>query len=88
VAVPDDLRGEEVKVYVVLNAGVTKDDLGPDAIIAHCEANLATFKVPRYIEYRAEVPTTPSDKIEKQKLRTEKPDLRVGAWDRLDRVWR
>ena len=88
IPVPDDRKGEELKVCVVLNAGLTTDDLPPDAIIAHCEKNLATFKVPRFIEYRSEMPLTASDKIEKHKLVKEKPDLRVGAYDREDKVWR
>jgi crotonobetaine/carnitine-CoA ligase len=88
IPVPDDRRGEEVKVYLVLNPGLDATTLPPDAVIAHCAKNLASFKVPRYIEYRTELPTTPSDKIEKQKLRAEKPDLRLGAYDREDGVWR
>ena len=34
------------------------------------------------------MPLTASDKIEKHKLVKEKPDLRVGAYDREDKVWR
>ena len=52
VPVPDDMRGEEVKIYVVLQDGLAADQLSPEAIIAHCGKNLASFKVPRYIEYR------------------------------------
>lgn len=88
IPVPDDRKGEELKVCVVLNAGFSKDDLPPDAIITHCEKNLAAFKVPRFIEYRSEMPLTASDKIEKHKLVKEKPDLRIGAYDREDKIWR
>jgi crotonobetaine/carnitine-CoA ligase len=88
IPVPDDHKGEELKVCVVLNPGLTKEDLPPEAIIAHCTKNLAAFKVPRFIEYRGEMPLTASDKIEKHKLVKEKPDLRVGAYDREDKVWR
>lgn len=88
IPVPDDRKGEELKVCVVLNPGLTKDDLPPEAILAHCAKNLAAFKVPRFIEYRSEMPLTASDKIEKHKLVKERPDLRVGAYDREDKVWR
>lgn len=88
IPVPDDRKGEEVKVCLVLNAGLTKDDLPPETVIAHCERNLAAFKVPRYIEYRGEMPLTASDKIEKHKLVKERLDLRVGAYDREDKIWR
>ena len=84
VPVPDDMRGEEVKIYVVLQEGFAPHQVSPEAIIAHCRKNLATFKVPRYIEYReAPLPRTASDKIAKPSLVSEKSDLRMGSWDRV-----
>jgi len=80
--VADDVRGEEVKVYVVLQPHVSAEGLSPQRIIEHCAANLASFKVPRYIEFRKELPKTPSDKVAKHVLRAEKADLRIGSWDR------
>lgn len=89
VPVPDDMRGEEVKAYVVLQQGYTRQNLPPDHILAHCTANLASFKIPRYIEYRdTPLPRTASEKIAKPSLIQEKPDLRVGAWDRVEARWR
>ncbi len=88
VPVPDDMRGEELKVYIQLNDGLTHAEVPPSAILAHCTRLLAPFKVPRYIEYRAELPTPgTADKIEKHKLIAEKPDLRVGSYDREREVW-
>jgi len=88
VPVPDDMRGEELKVYVQLNDGLTQAEVPPSAILAHCERYLASFKVPRYIEYRTALPTPgTADKIEKHKLIQEKPDLRVGSYDREREVW-
>jgi crotonobetaine/carnitine-CoA ligase len=88
VPVPDASRGEEVKVYVVLKPGITAEALPPPTIAAHCEQNLARFKVPRYYTYRDALPKTPSDKIAKHKLVAELPDLRQGAYDRIDNCWR
>ena len=88
-AVPDPYSDEEVKLYVQLQPGVTKDQLPLERLFGHAEANLAPFKVPRYWEYRPELPRTPeSDRVEKKKLRAEREDLRVGAYDRKDDVWR
>jgi crotonobetaine/carnitine-CoA ligase len=87
VPVPDETRGEEVKAYVVLQPGVTARDLPPERIVAHCTENLASFKVPRYLEYRASLPKTPSEKIAKHVLRAETPDLRRGSWDRVEGRW-
>ncbi len=88
IPVPDDLRKEEVKACVILQPGLTPAQVPPDAIIAHARKYLAPFKVPRYIEYRAEFPRTPSNKVRKPALLTERPDLRTGSWDRVDGVWR
>ena len=86
--VPDDLRKEEVKAYVILVPGLTRIEVPPEAIIAHARKYLAPFKLPRYIEYRSEFPRTPSNKIRKPALLKEKPDLRADSWDRVDGVWR
>jgi crotonobetaine/carnitine-CoA ligase len=87
VPVPDETRGEEVKAYVVLQPGVTPGDVPPERIVAHCSAGLASFKVPRYLEYRPSLPKTPSEKIAKHVLKQESPDLRRGSWDRVDGRW-
>ena len=50
---PDELRGEEVKAYLVLQPGLTESDLPPERVIDYCKAKLAVFKVPRYLEYRS-----------------------------------
>jgi crotonobetaine/carnitine-CoA ligase len=87
VAVPDATRGEEVKACVVLRPGLTRETLPPARIIAHCEANLARFKVPRYIEYRNDLPKTASEKIAKHLLQGE-ADPRAGCFDRVEGRWR
>lgn len=46
------------------------------------------FKVPRYWEYRDELPRTPSERVAKHLLVNEKPDLWSGSYDRVDRIWR
>jgi carnitine-CoA ligase len=83
VPVPDGMRGEEVKAYVLLPPGTTAADIPPDEVIAWCAERLAPFKVPRFLEYRSEdFPRLPSMKVDKQALRTERADPREGAWDR------
>ncbi|MEO8279775.1 MAG: class I adenylate-forming enzyme family protein [Ideonella sp.] len=87
VPVPDETRGEEVKVYVVLREGLAADDLPPQAIIEHCVQRLAKFKVPRYVAYCNELPKTPSGKIAKKVLTGGVEDLRVGSYDRIQEKW-
>ena len=88
VPVPDEVRGEEVKAYVVLADGYGRDDAPPEKIIEHARAHLAVFKVPRYLEYRTDFPRTPSLKLKKGELVAEKEDLRTGSWDAVEAVWR
>lgn len=83
IPVPDPDRGQEVKACLVLKPGLTPQDLPPAAVFAHCAAGLARFKVPRFLEYRASLPKTPSQKIAKHVLIAERTDLREGAVDRL-----
>lgn len=81
--VPDAMRGEEVKAYLMVAAGVDAMSLPPEAIIAFCAERLAGFKIPRFLEYHTEdFPRLASMKVDKQTLKTLKPDLRIGAWDR------
>ena len=81
IGVPDEMRNEEVKAYVLLAPDVTPDDIKPQDIQAHCQARLSSFKVPRYIAYVNEFARTPSNKIAKNKLTEGIEDLRLGAFD-------
>lgn len=86
--VPDELRGEEVKVYIILKEGETKESVPPGEIIEFTKKRLAYFKVPRYIEYADDLPRTPSERVEKQKLIQAKDDLRKDSYDAVDELWR
>jgi crotonobetaine/carnitine-CoA ligase len=87
VPVPDDYRGEEVKVYVQLNDGIERESVQPEAIFGHCTEHLAPFKVPRFIAYVDSFPRTSSNKIAKNTLITASDDLRAGSFDREDGTW-
>ncbi len=88
VPVPDEVRGEEVKAYVVLQPGATPESVPPGVLIEFCEQRLAYFKVPRYWSYRDDLPRTPSERVMKDVLTKEAADLRLGAYDRVDEVSR
>ena len=81
VAVPDAVRGEEVKIYVQLKDGTARSALPPEAVVAHCRSRLARFKVPRFIAYCDGFPRTVSNKIEKRALTAGVTDLRADSWD-------
>lgn len=64
VGVPDEIRGEEVKAYVVA-PGVSAEQLA-----RWCAERLAAFKVPSLWEFRDDLPLTASHRVEKAKLRS------------------
>ncbi|MBP2326460.1 acyl-CoA synthetase (AMP-forming)/AMP-acid ligase II [Kibdelosporangium banguiense] len=70
IPVPDPDRDEEVKAIVVRKPGAA---LTVAALIAWCREGLASFKVPRYVEFREELPLTSSGKIAKAALKAEAP---------------
>ncbi len=53
--VPDRKSGEIVKAYVVLKSGQSAT---PEEIIAFCRERLTPYKVPKQVEFRAELPKT------------------------------
>ncbi|ACO74915.1 long-chain-fatty-acid--CoA ligase [Laribacter hongkongensis] len=67
IGLPDDKSGEVVKVFVVRkDPNLTERD-----IIEHCKANLTGYKVPKFVEFRNELPKTNVGKILRRALRDE-----------------
>ncbi|WP_441258763.1 class I adenylate-forming enzyme family protein [Bradyrhizobium sp. 521_C7_N1_3] len=88
VPVRDAMRGEEVKIYVELREGLTPDDMLVKRIFEHARANLAVFKVPRYIAFTPLLPrTNTSNKVLKRELMAVSDPL-AGAYDTEDKRWR
>ncbi len=86
IGVPDEMRGEEVKIYLVPRDGTVVHDGLLDEVIVTCAAQLAKFKVPRYYSFRSTLPKTPSLKIAKDALRSEAAhDERT--YDRIEGRW-
>src|SRR5262249_15653321 len=83
IPVPDPIREEEGKAYVILRSAASWGTCPPKALVEWCEARLAYFKIPRFVEYRDEFPRTPTEKVQKQILKSERHDLTAGCYDRL-----
>lgn len=79
VGVSDDLRGQEVKLCMVLQPGQSPQTVTPQGVVAHCAQRLAAFKVPRYVAYYEAFPRTSSGKVAKQEL----TGLTPGTYDRM-----
>jgi long-chain acyl-CoA synthetase len=65
VGVPDEKSGEVVKIVVVKR----QPALTAEELIAYCRGKLAGYKVPKHVEFRAELPKTSVGKVLRRALR-------------------
>jgi long-chain acyl-CoA synthetase len=76
VGVPDEYRGEAPKAFLVLKPG---QQATAEEIIAYCKERLAPYKVPKYVEFRSELPKTMIGKVLRRALREEEAAKRAGS---------
>jgi crotonobetaine/carnitine-CoA ligase len=87
VSVPDDIRGEEIKAYVVLQDESAPEEGKVGELAAFCGERLATFKVPRYWEFRRNLPMTASERVAKADLVANQVNV-ARTFDRIKGVWK
>jgi crotonobetaine/carnitine-CoA ligase len=75
-AVLSDLSEDELKLTIKLRSGAV---LGAEDLFHWCVEKLPYFAVPRYIEFRAELPKNPVGRILKYQLRDE--GVSAQTWD-------
>ena len=63
--IPDEAKGELAKAFVVLKPDTQAT---PDELVAHCRRHLAAYKVPRAVQFTAQLPMTSSGKIMRRLL--------------------
>jgi fatty-acyl-CoA synthase len=66
VGVPDPKYGEELCAWIKLKAGSRLEE---EEVREYCRANLARYKVPRYVRFVEQFPQTVTGKIQKFKIR-------------------
>jgi crotonobetaine/carnitine-CoA ligase len=76
-AVPSELGEDEVMTAVVLKPG---KELSPVALVEFCNDRMAHFAVPRYVDFVDALPKTPTNRIEKYRLR--QAGITKTTWDR------
>ncbi len=76
VGVPDPDLGERVGAMVVVSEPVSVE-----ALLRHCASELATYKVPEYVEFSDELPVTVLGKPDRPALRA-----RLGGAERVGRI--
>jgi long-chain acyl-CoA synthetase len=73
-SIPDEVKGELAKAYIIPMAGATPQ---AEELIRFCRERLAAYKVPRAIEFVTDLPRTSTGKIMRRALRSApyaKPD--------------
>jgi acyl-CoA synthetase (AMP-forming)/AMP-acid ligase II len=66
IGVPDERMGEVPMAFIVCRPG---ERLGEKEVVDWSRANMANYKVPRYVAFLPELPLTPSGKVQKFRLR-------------------
>ncbi len=77
IGVPSELGEEEVMAVVVLKAD---HELSEVALLDFCVPRMAHFAVPRFVRWANELPKTPSERVQKFKLREQ--GITPDTWDR------
>lgn len=85
VPVADELRGEEVKAYVVMRDPDCDISSKVTEIIEFSFEKLARFKIPRHWEFRESLPMTPSERVKKNELLPD--DAQGKSYDRVTGHW-
>jgi 2-aminobenzoate-CoA ligase len=69
IGVPDPIREQSTKAFVILKPGQTPSEQLKQQIIDSCREYIAVYKLPREIEFVTELPRTPQGKLLRRVLR-------------------
>ena len=69
IGVPDPIRGQNTKAFVVLKEGSTPSEALKQELVDYCRAELAVYKLPREVEFVEAVPRTVTGKLLRRVLR-------------------
>jgi len=76
---PHAIKGHEIKAFVILKPGTPASAALAQELFAYGRAHLAPYKMPRILEFVAELPKTISGKIRRVELRAREAQQRRGA---------
>lgn len=75
IGVPDEVRGQIAKAFVVLKPGTS---VKPEELIEWCRGKIATYKLPREVVIVNELPRTPTGKLLRRVLRQKDSEVAVA----------
>ena len=76
IGIPDEYRGETVKIFVVPKPG---EQPTAEEIISFCKEKLAKYKVPKFVEFRSELPKSLIGKVLRRVLVEEEKQKREAV---------
>jgi acyl-coenzyme A synthetase/AMP-(fatty) acid ligase len=76
---PHAIKGHEIKAFVILAPGTEASPTLAQELFAYGRAHLAPYKMPRILEFVAELPKTISGKIRRVELRAHEAQQRLGT---------
>jgi len=68
-AVPDEIRGDEVMALIILESGEQANQALAEQIVERARERLVYYKLPGYISFVAELPTTASNKPQRGEIK-------------------
>jgi crotonobetaine/carnitine-CoA ligase len=81
VPVKDEWRDEEVMAVVIPVPGTPVTQATAAELVTYCLRELAYYKAPGWVVFRQELPTTPTNKIQKNLIFEAHQNPLDGAWD-------
>jgi 2-aminobenzoate-CoA ligase len=69
IGVPDPVRGQTTRAYVILKPGNAPSEKLKQEIIDSCREHIAVYKLPREVEFVSELPRTTTGKLLRRILR-------------------
>jgi len=66
-SIPDEIKGELAKAYIVPKKGVSPNS---QSIIDYCRERMAAYKVPRAVQFVHDLPKTSTGKVMRRELKT------------------
>ena len=73
---PDEYRGETVAAFVILKPGFAPSEETRQSILAYCKQNLASYKVPKILEFRKTLPKSLIGKVLRRELKVTRKEIK------------
>jgi acetyl-CoA synthetase len=84
IGVPDELRGQVMKAFIILKKGTAASDGLKEQLIAHLKDKLGPIAVVKDIEFVDSLPKTRSGKIMRRVLRAKETGEKLGDLSTLE----